>query len=401
MENEYVEIYIDDVLTAMGQIDDQSIDLIITSPPYFNQKDYKCNKPWGNENQLTSYLSKIELWCKECFRILKNSGSLFLNIGDKYNKKGLLLIPERIAIIFSNNKWCLRNNIIWHKPNHMPSAVKDRFCNTYENVYFFIKESNTYYSNEYYSNIDILRIKNENENETENDSKWPLILEIYDYEIKWKTIIETHNQSKIEKYKSNFKDENINIGSPDARNYKGITYSLQRKNKINKKLGLEINKLILEHYRNNNISLDNIDKSFKYKGTASHWIRTDKGRSIPKPEDWYKLKELINIKNTKYDKIMTETHYVLQNVKNNPKGKNPGDMWSINNQKTIDKHVASFPIELPLRIIKGFCPEDGVVLDPFCGSDTTGFACKIEKRKCILIDYNEDFKEIILKKINF
>ena len=143
--NEFVELYIDDALNSMSKLENNSVDLIMTSPPYFNQRDYKTSNQWGNEEQLNDYLSKIELWCKDCFRILKNSGSLFLNIGDKYNKKGLLLIPERIAIIFSNNNWCLRNNIIWHKPNHMPSAVKDRFCNTYENVYFFIKENNKYY----------------------------------------------------------------------------------------------------------------------------------------------------------------------------------------------------------------------------------------------------------------
>jgi DNA modification methylase len=395
--NDFIEIYIDDVLTAMKNLKDNSIDLIITSPPYFNQRDYKTNNQWGNETELEEYLSKIELWCKECFRVLKNSGTLFLNIGDKYNKKGLLLIPERIAIIFSNNNWCLRNNIVWYKPNHMPSPVQDRFCNTYENVYFFIKESNKYYSNEYYSNIDILRIKNNNQ----SNNKWPLTLEIYDYETKWKPLIDEHNESKRKLYKGKFKDEDINIGSsPGARNAKGISYSLQRKNKLSKIKGLEINKFILEHYRKNNISLENIDKAFKYKGTASHWIRTDNGRSLPKSEDWYKLKELLNIQETKYDSIMCKMHYVLQNVKSNPKGKNPGDMWCINNQKTMDKHFATFPIELPSRIIKGFCPPDGIVLDPFCGSGTTGLACKIEKRKCILIDCNEDFLEIIKKKCN-
>lgn len=397
--NENIQLYIDDVLNAMKKLENNSIDLIITSPPYFNQRDYKTKNQWGNESTLEEYLTNIELWCKECFRVLKDSGSLFLNIGDKYSKKGLLLIPERIAIIFSNNNWCIRNNIIWHKPNHMPSPVKDRFCNTYENVYFFIKENNKYYSNEYYSNIDVLRIKDETKNE--NESKWPLHIEIYDYETKWKEIINEYNEAKLKKYKGKYKNELINLGSsPGARSHKGISYSLQRKYKIDKIKGLEINKFILEHYRKNNISLDEIDEAFNYKGTASHWIRTDNGRSLPKPEDWHKLKTLLNITETKYDSIMHKTHYVLQNVKYNPKGKNPGDMWSINNQKTTKKHFATFPLELPLRIIKGFCPEYGVVLDPFCGSGTTGLACKKENRKCILIDSNEDFKEIIIEKIN-
>ena len=69
-------------------------------------------------------------------------------------------------------------------------------------------------------------------------------------------------------------------------------------------------------------------------------------------------------------------------------------MWSENNQKTTKKHFAAFPLELPLKIIKGFCPEDGVVLDPIVDLEPL-IHCKKENRKCILIDSDEDFKEII------
>ena len=121
-------------------MEDKCIDLIVTSPPYWGQRDYKNAAQWGNESDVKDYIKNMIEWAKECHRILKDTGCLFLNIGDKYSKKGLKLIPERIAIAMSDNGWILRNNIIWYKPNHMPTSVKDRFCNTYEYVYFCTKD---------------------------------------------------------------------------------------------------------------------------------------------------------------------------------------------------------------------------------------------------------------------
>lgn len=416
--NEYIDLYIDDALSAMKNLQDKSIDVIITSPPYYKQRDYNSPLQWGNEDSLKLYMAKMEEWCIECFRVLKDSGTIFLNIGDKYNKKGLMLIPERIAIMFCDNNWCLRNNIVWYKPNHMPSSAKDRLCNTYENVFFFVKENNKYYSTEYYSNIDNIRIKT-NLEISDTNTKWPPTIEIDEYDNKWRDVIEKYNEDKLKKYNGKYKaivpfenpnpnsnlnpkpNQKINIGSsPGARSFKGISYSLQRKTKIYKDEGKKINEFIIKYYKKSKLTLEDIDNAFDTKNTASHWMRKDNGRSLPKPEHWYKLKTLLKIKETKYDDIMTQTHYVLQNAKNNPKGKNPGDMWSINNQKTSAKHYATYPLELPLKIIKGFCPPNGIVLDPFCGSGTTGLACKQEEIKCILIDCNEEFIEIIKTKCN-
>ena len=124
-------------------------------------------------------------------------------------------------------------------------------------------------------------------------------------------------------------------------------------------------------------------------------MRKDPGRSIPKPEDWFRLKAILNIDDNQYDDIMTQTHYVLQNVKNNPKGKNPGDMWNIPTEKCKESHYAVFPTDLPRKIISAFCPNDGIVLDPFAGSGTTGLVATELKKKCVLIDCNPDFVEII------
>lgn len=279
----------------------------------------------------------------------------------------------------------------------MPTGVKDRFCNTYEYVYFFVKDSGKYFNYDYFSDIDTLRIKPDCP--VKEDPTWPQTLSIDDYDNIWKQKVEEFNNSK--KYRGKFKNEEINMGkSPGARASKGISYSLQRVNKLDKRSSLPINQFLLGFYKNSGLKTSDIDAHFGYKDTSSHWFRLDPGRSIPKPEDWFKLKLVLDIDDDKYDKIMTETHYVLQNVKNNPKGKNPGDFWTIPTEKCRESHYAVYPTELPRRIIKGFCPSDGVVLDPFAGSGTTGLVAKELKRRCILIDCNPEFGEIIKKRIN-
>jgi len=157
---------------------------------------------------------------------------------------------------------------------------------------------------------------------------------------------------------------------------------------------------LLRKYRKlKGLSIEEIDKYFGYKDTAGHWFRLDKGgRSLPKPEDWFKLKKFLGIKETKYDKIMTEEHYVLQTVKPNPLGKNPGDVWGIPTAKIKESHFAVFPEELPRRIILSACPENGIVLDPFAGSGTTLKVAKELKRRSIGIELNRNYLKIIKKR---
>jgi DNA modification methylase len=109
------------------------------------------------------------------------------------------------------------------------------------------------------------------------------------------------------------------------------------------------------------------------------------------------LKEILGF-DDKYDKIMTETHYVLQTVRHHPKGKNPGDVWSIPLERFKGAHFSIFPTELPKRIIQAFCPKGGVVLDPFAGSGTTGKAAMELGRKSILIDIKPEYKELMLRR---
>jgi len=383
-------VLLGDVVRQLQRIPSNSIDLAITSPPYWGQRDYGVKGQIGLEKTPDEYIEKLLVAFTELRRVLKDTGSFFLNIGDKYIGKDLQMIPYKLAIKMQKNGWALRNIIIWHKTNAMPSSIDNRLANTYEPVFFFVKKPDNYLTPDYYFNLDPIRIPSRTKFKTD----LPLTLSIEEY-----------NKLKINRksdYNGKFKTTpRINLGaSPGARlSVNGEFYSRQRVYDIDEELELKIINLLRKYRKLKGLSIDEIDKYFGYKNTAGHWFRLDKGgRSLPKPEDWFKLKKLLGIRETKYDKIMTAEHYVLQTVKPNPLGKNPGDVWDMPTAKIKESHFAVFPEELPRRIILSACPENGIVLDPFAGSGTTLKVAKDLKRRSIGIELNRDYLKIIKKR---
>ncbi len=172
-------------------IEDNSIQAIITSPPYWGLRKYDIpdidigvwKGQYGLEPSYLDYVEDTRLWMKEAFRVLKEDGILFLNIGDTYGTvsgsmgsgkytdpklskeaneaqpkkndinmhKCKLLIPHRIAIALIEDGWTLRNDILWVKPNAMPESAKDRFSKKFEYIFMFVKNE------KYYFNLDAVR----------------------------------------------------------------------------------------------------------------------------------------------------------------------------------------------------------------------------------------------------
>jgi site-specific DNA-methyltransferase (adenine-specific) len=153
-------ILIGDVRQKLDEIDASSIDTIITSPPYFRLRNYQNDQQIGLESHVDAFVDELRLVARGLFRVLKPTGSLWLNLGDTYAqadadgaaKKNLLLVPERVALALQADGWILRNKIIWAKSNPMPSSVKDRLACTYEVVYFFSKSRN------YFFDLDAIRV---------------------------------------------------------------------------------------------------------------------------------------------------------------------------------------------------------------------------------------------------
>ncbi len=125
---------------------DNSVDLIVTSPPYWNKRDYGHADQIGQETTPEAYVNAILDCLDEWRRVLRPHGSVFLNVGDTYHKKSLLGIPGRIEWDAVNNRrWFVRNRIIWAKESGMPDPVKNRLANRHEYVIHLTAKPNYYY----------------------------------------------------------------------------------------------------------------------------------------------------------------------------------------------------------------------------------------------------------------
>lgn len=128
-------------------IENETIQSTITSPPYFNLRNYSNghNKEIGREKDISIYIDNLV----KIFEILKNKtredGLLFLNLGDTYVNGCLSGVPWRVALALIDIGWILRSDIIWHKPNAMPSSVKNRPTTDHEYIFMFSKNKKYQY----------------------------------------------------------------------------------------------------------------------------------------------------------------------------------------------------------------------------------------------------------------
>jgi DNA modification methylase len=136
-----------DVVDILREFPDESIDTCITSPPYWQKREYN-NGTIGLESRYQEYIEKLLVVSREIKRILKRQGSFWLNIGDSYKDKNLLGIPWRVAIrMIDDQGWILRNSIIWNKVKGNPDNTKDRLRTIHEDIFHFVKEKKGYYYN--------------------------------------------------------------------------------------------------------------------------------------------------------------------------------------------------------------------------------------------------------------
>lgn len=163
-----------DAFHILKQLPSDSIDCVVTSPPYWALRDYGVTEQLGLEPTLQDYLERLCSVFDEVKRVLKPAGTCWINLGDTYStrnsrtgrwspylqskhsqatshasstrpgthlpKKYLLQVPARFAIMMIDRGWILRNEIIWHKPTAMPDGAKDRFTVDFEKIFFFVKQ---------------------------------------------------------------------------------------------------------------------------------------------------------------------------------------------------------------------------------------------------------------------
>ena len=141
------EVLVGNALDALKNLPDDSVQTVVTSPPYWGLRDYGDDEQLGLEK---SPLDFIENLCKvfdEVWRVLKDDGTLWVNLGDSYYNKSLAGIPFRFAFAMQERGWFLRQDIIWHKPNVMPESVTDRCTKSHEYIFLLTKNAKYYYDN--------------------------------------------------------------------------------------------------------------------------------------------------------------------------------------------------------------------------------------------------------------
>jgi DNA modification methylase len=173
-------VYNVDALTLLRAMASASVNCIVTSPPYFNLRDYGIPGQIGNEETPQQFVAKLVELFREARRVLRDDGTFWLNLGDTYTgggrgdtpplntrnwkqgtnngslinertdvqglpSKSLIGIPWRVAFGLQDDGWILRSDIIWHKPNPMPESVTDRPTKAHEYVFLFAKSQRYFY----------------------------------------------------------------------------------------------------------------------------------------------------------------------------------------------------------------------------------------------------------------
>lgn len=166
------EIVCGDSTNLLKLIPADSIDLVITSPPYFQQREYD-NGGIGNEKKPDDYISMLMKIFRECVRVIKPTGSIVFNIGDKYQDSSLLLMPYRFAIAATEQCGVtLVNNVTWVKSNPTPRQFKRRLVSSTEPFFHFVKSSNyKYFIDEFQKTVDEPKLSGNGNGSSENIGK--------------------------------------------------------------------------------------------------------------------------------------------------------------------------------------------------------------------------------------
>ena len=293
-------IHVGNNLFHLTNIPDNSVDMCVTSPPYYNLRDYKNSGQIGAENTVKDFVENLCKVFDEIHRILKPTGSCWVNIGDTYDKKRLLQVPSRFEIAMCDRGWHLRNEIIWSKPNPQPISSKDRFWGNHEKFFWFVKDVKKYYFNR-----DAILVPQA--------------------EISIRRMFSKNNMEKRKDFNASDKE--------------GFAISSNSQDK---------------HYARMREEMG-IDKEFNYE----ELIRS--GKCPTRPEF---------------------------------------DTWNVPSVTYKGAHFAVYPPELIEKPILSCCPEQGIVIDPFMGSGTTGEVAKLNNRRYIGLELNPEYAILANERIS-
>ncbi len=328
-------IYHGDALTILRTLPSESVDMVMSSPPYWALRDYGVDGQLGLEATFEEYIEKLCTIFDEVKRALKQEGTCWVNIGDTYSAtqrsanagtgfmsrgkhlhneqvsqkyptlpgKCLVMVPFRFAIAMVNRGWILRNTIIWQKPNAMPESVKDRFTDDFEYLFFFVKSQHYYFKQQF----------------------------------------EPLAEATLPRYLRGVSDTNkyAEIGNKKIAGAGALNTPRPNRKHVNSQY---------ETFGN---------------GFVGH---------------------------CGYYKANGEPLF-------NPNGRNMRSVWAISTTSYPDAHFAVYPQELVETPLQAGCPPEGTVLDPFLGSGTTAVVAKRLGRQYIGIELNASYVAMAHQRI--
>ena len=387
-----IQILQGDAIKQLQKLDDKSINTCITSPPYWGLRDYGENNQLGLEETPEEFVDNLVKVFREVKRVLRDDGTVWLNLGDSYSSGGrttttnqslrgdkdygvtrpkpskgikpkdLIGIPWRVALALQQDGWYLRQDIIWHKPNPMPESVKDRCTKAHEYIFLLSKSPKYYFDNEAIKEDCITKSKQTNKKNTHGK-----------YETK----------------------EN------EAKNRQGI-HSNRGDKLIEVRTKLPMQKDLVDFLRSKTTAKILANSTDIPLTKIEHWFRYDEtGFAYPTIEDWNKVKEFIDDWSNEFnliDEALTYYDLKTDEVMYTNK-KNKRSVWTVSTKSFKGAHFATFPMDLIEPCVLAGCPEDGVVLDPFAGSGTTGIVAVNNKRNACLIDLSAEYIDIAKKRI--
>lgn len=315
-----------DSFQLIKRFPDCSVDLVVTSPPYFRKREYP-GVSLGNEGNYLVYLKSLSSLFKDIYRVLKPTGSLWLNVGDTYLDKCLKLIPFRLAIMLIDDiGYVLRNDVVWNKVKGGPDNSKDKFRNIHEQFFFFTKNSTGYYFDDKLARL------------------------------------------RPAKAVSRTKGKSIS-----ATGVTGVSY----------KRKIELSTALTDSEKRN--ALENLDKVLKEveDGLIPDFRMIIRGNNRLTHGDSIKL-------SGRAKELSEKGFYFLKYSNDGAKIADVWDILPEDRHRASE-HYAVFPEDLIRIPIDVCCPTGGVVLDPFAGTGTTCLVASSMDRKSIGIDIVESF----------
>lgn len=354
-----VEIIVDDCISALSKMSNESVDCVVTSPPYWGLRDYGIEGQLGLESTLGEHLEKMVEVFEEVKRVLKPTGTCFVNYGDCYattpngrsaadtkiagkddrtfgpvskskriergfgrwgggnnpaqgfmKPKDLCMVPNRFAIAMQDSGWWVRSEIIWAKPNPMPESVSDRPSSSHEKIWLFTKAPKYFWDAEA-------------------------------------------------------------VLQPVSKN----THARLAQDVMNQ------------------IGSDRANGGKKTNGNMKAVSRKRKNMERNKPHSFHKARVKDN---ESFDSALS---LVVQSRNLRNYERSELEVWNIPTATFSDAHFATFPPALAERCIKAGCPQGGVVLDIFGGAGTTGLVADSLGLDCILIEINPEYAEMAKSRI--